>query len=129
MPNWIKSTWQSIKAWSYKYIGGLFMEPKNGGLVISLGRTSFIAILAYLVSFWNEWRPTRVSLEDVMEAVKAAGAKPAAVTEAIAGLADAMATPPEALPPGLMQVFFVCAGWVGATKGFDALKARSNDKK
>ena len=49
---WLKKTKKEIGDWCFKYLGGLFMEPKNGGMVISLGRTAFVGTLTVMTWFW-----------------------------------------------------------------------------
>lgn len=49
---WLKKTWKGFKEWAYKYIGGLFMESKDGKLTISLGRVSFLGVLSVMGWFW-----------------------------------------------------------------------------
>lgn len=45
--------WLAVKSWTYKYIGGLFMEEKAGKTVISIGRVSLVAVLIALLWVWR----------------------------------------------------------------------------
>jgi hypothetical protein len=47
--------WEQFKAFAYKWIGGLFLEDKNGVLVVSLGRVSFLVVLGWMLVFWSRW--------------------------------------------------------------------------
>ena len=48
-----KRIWRGIKGWVYKYIGGLFMDSKDGQLTISLGRTALISVLIQMMWVWR----------------------------------------------------------------------------
>jgi len=45
--------WSKICGWVYKYVGGLFMEEKNGKLTISLGRVAIILVLFQMMWVWR----------------------------------------------------------------------------
>ena len=45
--------WQSIREWTFKYIGGLFMDEKHGKTVMSLGRSAMVLILVMFVWVWS----------------------------------------------------------------------------
>lgn len=54
-----KSFWDRLKAihavvaaWCFKYIGGLFMEEKDGKMVVSLGRVLLLIVFMIMVWFW-----------------------------------------------------------------------------
>jgi hypothetical protein len=47
--------WENFKWWLYKYIGGLFLEEKEGSRVISIGRCMLLATLAWIFWFWSSW--------------------------------------------------------------------------
>ena len=124
---WYLKVWFGIKKWAYKWVGGLVLEPKKDGeLVISLGRTSFLLVLGYLFNFWSKWGATQtVSLEELTKAIEAVGklqGSPTAIAEAI--LAAVPVPDLAVLPPGLMQVFLICAGWVGLTKATEVVKKK-----
>lgn len=50
--SWIKKAYSILATWCYKYIGGLFLEDKNGKLVISIGRTMLLLVFVIMVWFW-----------------------------------------------------------------------------
>lgn len=52
--------WAKVKHWCWKYIGTLFMDSKNGGQAMSLGRVSFLLVLC--LALWM-WSPLGGSLE------------------------------------------------------------------
>ncbi len=124
---WYLKLWYDIKKWAYKWVGGLVLEPKKDGeLVISLGRTSFLMVLGYLFNFWSKWWDTQtVNLEELAKAIEVSGklrGSPTAIAEAI--LASVPMPDPAVLPPGLMEVFMICAGWVGLTKAAKVVKKK-----
>ena len=89
--------WSDTKAWTYKYVGGLVMEEKKDGtLAISLGRVSFVAVLCWMMAYWNSWDP----------AIVPEG------TELVT------------LPPGLLEVFYTLAAYIFGTKLSTAIKAK-----
>lgn len=47
--------WGTVKLWSYKYIGGLFLEDKEGHKVISVGRCGLIFMVFRINGFWSGW--------------------------------------------------------------------------
>jgi hypothetical protein len=49
---WLNRAYAVIAAWCYKYIGGLFLEVKDGVKVISIGRVMLIAVFAIMAWFW-----------------------------------------------------------------------------
>ena len=59
-PSQTKGLWPNVKAWCWKYLGTLFMDEKNGGQAVSLGRVSFLLVLG--LALWM-WSPLEGSLE------------------------------------------------------------------
>lgn len=49
----LKAFWISLKAWTYKYIGGLFMDEKHGKLTVSLGRVAMVLMLIMFIWIWR----------------------------------------------------------------------------
>lgn len=86
------SFWLGLKAWCYKYIGGLFMEEKGGKLTVSLGRVAMVLILIMFVWVW------RRSVLDGETGVE--------------------------LPAGMLEVFYVLAGYVFGSKIASGLKTK-----
>jgi hypothetical protein len=48
--------WIGVRLWAFKYIGGLFMEQKDGQRVISIGRCMLLSILGWMFYFWANWQ-------------------------------------------------------------------------
>jgi len=63
--NFLKKFWVWIKTYLFKFLGGLFMEDRNGAPVISLGRVALIAVLVQMFIFWH--RETSVLPDGLME--------------------------------------------------------------
>ena len=71
-------------------------EKKDGTLAISLGRTSFVAVLGWLMTYWQSWEP--------------------AIVPGGANLVT--------IPPGLLEVFYALAAYIFGTKLSTAIKAK-----
>lgn len=48
------NVWAWIQGWFAKYVGGLFMEAKEGKQKMSLGRVSFLLVLLQMMWIWRE---------------------------------------------------------------------------
>lgn len=53
MKAWLNRLWVGLRAWCFKYIGGLFMEEKAGQMVVSLGRVSILLVLLQMMWVWK----------------------------------------------------------------------------
>jgi len=85
---------ESLRHWCWKYIGTLFMEEKqNGKMAVSLGRVTFLAVLAQFFIVWHK---------------------------ALTGVEVS-------IPPGLMEVFYVIAGYTLGTKVVQAVRLKYNN--
>jgi len=51
---WYERIWKGVRSWAYKYIGGLFMDEKNGQLTMSLGRVTLLLILFQMMWVWRK---------------------------------------------------------------------------
>lgn len=64
--------WANLKAISWKFVGGLVLEEKEGTHVISIGRFAFSVVFAVMLIHWARYhgqQPTPVPLPDgVLEA-------------------------------------------------------------
>lgn len=49
---WLKKFVTLLGAWAHKYLGGLFMEEKDGKQVVSIGRVSFAVVLSVMIWVW-----------------------------------------------------------------------------
>lgn len=124
---WYDSIWSGVKKWAYKWVGGIFLEEKKDGtLAVSLGRVSFVGVLGYMVSIWEKWKPVRIDPKELVEALKAAGD----LSQDTIGQAIVAAThgAPDlsSMPAGLMEVFYVLAGYILGGKALGALKEKWN---
>ena len=118
--------WSAVKHWLYKWVGGLFLEPKKDGhLTVSLGRVSFVTVLIWMMTFWNQWRPEApLSPEQLATVMQSLGGLMTLDTLQTA-LQDARLPPSGAeLPPGLLEVFYALTGYVFGSKAVDVAKAR-----
>jgi hypothetical protein len=121
--------WQSIKAWAYKWIGGLFLEDKGGAQVISLGRVTFLIVFGWMLTFWTRWY-----LAAPLDAAALAAATLALLpldqsllpTDVANACRDAIAslTASRELPPGILEVFWTLTAYVFGGKVTDALKTK-----
>lgn len=50
---WYVRLWSGVRAWCYKYIGGLFMDEKAGKLTVSLGRVTILLVLFQMMWVWR----------------------------------------------------------------------------
>lgn len=50
---WYWSLLANIRAWAYKYIGGLFMVEKDGKPTVSLGRVAMVIMLIMFLWVWR----------------------------------------------------------------------------
>lgn len=48
----VKQIWATLTAWFYRYVGGLFIEIKDGQKVISIGRVMLICVFLIMAYFW-----------------------------------------------------------------------------
>jgi len=51
--NTLKAIWTWIQEWTYKYLGGLFMDDKGGKLTVSLGRVTILLVLFQMMWIWR----------------------------------------------------------------------------
>jgi len=51
--NTLKAIWTWIQEWTYKYLGGLFMDDKGGKLTVSLGRVTILLVLFQMMWVWR----------------------------------------------------------------------------
>ena len=51
----LSAAWESVKKWSYKWLGGLVMDNKSGILAVSIGRCGLLYMLAMLTQYWLGW--------------------------------------------------------------------------
>ena len=51
--NTLKAIWTWIQEWTYKYLGGLFMDGKGGKLTVSLGRVTILLVLFQMMWIWR----------------------------------------------------------------------------
>lgn len=49
--------WLWVKTYLFKFLGGLFMDDKNGAQVISLGRILLISVFGTMMWFWHHEKP------------------------------------------------------------------------
>ena len=98
---WLKKAVAKIGDWSYRYIGGLFMEQKDGKSVISIGRVAFMGVLGIMAWYWL-FKSAPIVPEG----------KPPIQLE---------------LPDGLIEAFYALAGYVFGTKLVGALKSRNSN--
>ena len=52
--NTLKAIWTWIQEWTYKYLGGLFMDDKGGKLTVSLGRVTILLVLFQMMWVWRK---------------------------------------------------------------------------
>jgi len=113
--------WDNVRGWAFKYIGGLFMEEKNGDgkKVISIGRCMLIAVLAWMFVFWGHWvtiitiTPEALALLIVANLPEGSTVSGVDVLAASKKVVDAL---PSSAPPLLGDAFFTAGGYVFGTK-------------
>lgn len=59
--------WLKIKNWFYKYLGGLFLEEKNGQMVISIGRAMLLCTFLIMSYFWLFQKVQEGGGEEILE--------------------------------------------------------------
>lgn len=89
----LKAILTALGSWGQRYIGGMFMEPKNGDgkMYMSIGRVCLAVILIVMIWFWYK----AVAYEGSGE-----------------------------MPSGLMEVFYVFAGYVFGGKVVEIVKGK-----
>lgn len=125
---WVRF-WEGFKWWAYKYLGGLFLEEKDGHRVISIGRCMLIAVLAWMFYFWSSWHAYGVvTAEQLAQVVLDNLPKDMAVDEyhiefAAKQVIDSM---PQASPPLLETAFLTSCGYVFGSKVAGVINRRLN---
>ena len=49
--------WLWVKNYLWKFVGGLFMDEKDGTQAVSLGRVLLLAVMVQMFIFWHRERP------------------------------------------------------------------------
>ncbi len=120
-PNTFIKFWLSVKEWAFKYIGGLFMEEKNGDgkKIISIGRCLLIAVVIAMVRFWETWIGA-MTLTPEMLAQVIVMALPEGNTvsgvDILAAATKVVEALPTAAPPLLQTAFLTACGYVFGSK-------------
>lgn len=121
--------WAKFKWWAYKYIGGLFLEVKDGERVISIGRCMLLAILAWIFYFWSTWHGYGVvTAEQLAQVVLDNLPKDTAISEyhiefAAKQIVDSM---PQSTPPLLETAFLTACAYVFGSKAVGVVNRRLN---
>jgi len=120
--------WDTIKLWTYKFVGGLIMEQKTGGTqVVSIGRILLLCVMGWMFAYWTGWaQAAMITADSVVDAFLSQGLVygPEFTSEMMYRTADkvVMALPKKDLPPGLLEVFFALLTYVGGGKVVHAAK-------
>ena len=48
----LRAIYATLAAWAHKYIGGLFLEEKDGKMVVSIGRVALLIVLGMMIWVW-----------------------------------------------------------------------------
>jgi hypothetical protein len=120
-PNAFIKFWISVKEWAFKYIGGLFMEEKNGDgkKVISIGRCLLIVVVIAMIRFWETWMGAMTLTPEMLaQAVVEALPENSTATgvDVLAASAKVVEALPTAAPPLLGTAFMTACGYVFGSK-------------
>jgi hypothetical protein len=123
--------WEGVRVWCFKYIGGLFMEEKDGKQVISIGRCLLIAVVGWMFSFWGVWIGALTITPEVLaqalvtqlpEGTEISGVDILAAADKVV---DAL---PSAAPPLMQTAFLTACGYVFGSKASSILDKRLNNR-
>lgn len=125
-----RAFWRGCTWWLYKYVGGLFLEDKDGHRVISIGRCMLLSILGWMFYYWASWDAYgAVTAEELAQVVL--DNLPADTTLdqyhiefAAAQIVDAM--PPTSTPPLLETAFLTACAYVFGSKVASVANKRLN---
>jgi hypothetical protein len=121
--------WAGLKFWTYKYIGGLCMEEKDGERVISIGRCMLLATLAWLFWFWSSWHGYgSVTPEQLAQIVLENLPADTRLNEYHVQFAakEIIEALPRGTPPLLDTVFLTACGYVFGSKVAGVVSRRLN---
>ena len=129
--NRLAAAWGSFKDWAYRYLGGLFLEEKDGKRVISFGRCMLLAILGWMFWFWSSWHGySAVTAAELGQVILNHLPKDRDITQADVGYAaqqviDAL---PKSTPPLLETAFLTSCAYVFGSKVAGVANKRLNGR-
>lgn len=116
---WWSCCWAGVREWAYKYIGGLFMEQKDGRRVISIGRCMLLSILGWMFWYWANWQGQGfVTSEELAQVILDQLPPNAQIAEyhidfAARQVVDSL---PQGIPPLLDTAFLTACAYVFGSK-------------
>jgi len=123
------SFWQGVRDWAFKYIGGLFMDEKDGRKIISIGRCLLIFVVFWMAYFWSTWAavmtltPEMIAAAIVAQLPEGSQVSGVDVLAAAQKVVDAI---PRSEPPLMALAFTTACLYVFGTKVKNVVDKRLN---